>query len=344
MDVSTVRGEAHPDGRYLIEGTGGSDETIPGGSTNPTYQNQGWAKERAQRRAAALDARRRLPTSADFYTGYLPSPTPAPQPASELVITLGEGTAAEMQDFLARHGALPANWDDVSETSQFYYFAWTTLKNTGYTDLTNAEFRALPVPEALGAWNNNKGAALAKVKEWDCNAALVDTACENKDEWRRNLSLVAVGGLAFAGIAAAPAACARFCPPVAAKGKELINTGKGAAESLRERLGGGQTGLDPARRPGPGTPHVDDLRDLGPGKWLTPKQWAADVARSVRNAYRGLPTGTGQHGQGLRSAARQLRELVRENEFLEEINEELLRTAERWDARARGIDHPTRRQ
>lgn len=97
------------------------------------------------------------------------------------------------------------------------------------------------------------------------------------------------------------------------------------------------------RRFGPGAAHIDDPALGGAGKWMSPDEFADDVIRDTRNQYRSLPTETGQHGAGLRAAARDLREQARTAGYLPEIRDRLLRKAEEWEARARGIDHPGRR-
>lgn len=81
---------------------------------------------------------------------------------------------------------------------------------------------------------------------------------------------------------------------------------------------------------------------LGPGKWMSPDEFADDLVRNTRNRYRHLPTETGQHGAGLRAAARDIRQQAETGGYLPEIRDRLLRTAKRWEARARGIDHPGR--
>jgi len=78
------------------------------------------------------------------------------------------------------------------------------------------------------------------------------------------------------------------------------------------------------------------------GKWLSIDEFAQDVIRDTRNQYRGVSTATetGRHGSGLRAAARDLREQVANNGYLPEVNEQLIAAANRFEARARGIDHP----
>ena len=105
-----------PDGRYLVEGTGGSDEVIPGGSTNPTYQNQGWAKERAQRRASALDAARIRTEQLDalmedFYIGQLAPSVDEPAQASSWTDRLLLGVIAVGDDNIV--------WEAIKNSRSF---------------------------------------------------------------------------------------------------------------------------------------------------------------------------------------------------------------------------------
>lgn len=78
------------------------------------------------------------------------------------------------------------------------------------------------------------------------------------------------------------------------------------------------------------------------GKWMSPQEFAQDVIKETRNRYRGVGTETGQHGAGLRAGARDLREQARTAGYSPEIRDQLLRKANEWEARARGIDHPGR--
>jgi RHS repeat-associated protein len=83
----------------------------------------------------------------------------------------------------------------------------------------------------------------------------------------------------------------------------------------------------------------------GSGKWMSPKEFASAEARSIRNLFRTMEgaTETGQHGEGLRLAAQALRQRVAANGWLPEINDQLLKTAKSWEARARGISHGMQR-
>lgn len=76
------------------------------------------------------------------------------------------------------------------------------------------------------------------------------------------------------------------------------------------------------------------------GKWLSPKDFADDLARDVRNSYRGGATETGQHAAGLRAAVRDLRGRIRNDGYLPEVNAQLKKIADAWEARANGINHP----
>jgi hypothetical protein len=76
------------------------------------------------------------------------------------------------------------------------------------------------------------------------------------------------------------------------------------------------------------------------GKWMSPKDFADDLARDVRNSYRGGATETGQHAAGLRAAVRDLRGRIRNDGYLPEVNAELKKIADAWEARANGINHP----
>ncbi|MDQ2881220.1 MAG: DUF6531 domain-containing protein [Actinomycetota bacterium] len=85
--------------------------------------------------------------------------------------------------------------------------------------------------------------------------------------------------------------------------------------------------------------------DYARGKWMSPQDFADTEAREVRNLYRTKvgATETGQHGAGLRTAARELRNRVKQNGYLPEVNEQLSKTANQWDQRARGINHGMQR-
>ena len=65
------------------------------------------------------------------------------------------------------------------------------------------------------------------------------------------------------------------------------------------------------------------------------------MKKQIRDKYRG-DTGleSGRHDQGFKRSAAALKEFVRDNpHLLPEIKEELLRTADQWLAKARGIAH-----
>ena len=86
---------------------------------------------------------------------------------------------------------------------------------------------------------------------------------------------------------------------------------------------------------------ADETGSIGmPGKWMSPNAFADDLIRQARNVYRGAPTETGQHGTGLLAAARDLRQQARANGYLPEIADRLLRAANQFEGRARGINHP----
>jgi RHS repeat-associated protein len=88
-----------------------------------------------------------------------------------------------------------------------------------------------------------------------------------------------------------------------------------------------------------------DPSSPGPGKWMSPKQFASSVAREVRNLFRSPEgaTETGQHGEGLLRAAQELRQRVKSSGWLPEINEQLLKTAKSWEAKARSVSHGMQR-
>ena len=75
------------------------------------------------------------------------------------------------------------------------------------------------------------------------------------------------------------------------------------------------------------------------GRPLTPKEFAAAVVRDTRNKYRGSATETGQHGSGLMKTAQDLRGQVKNNGYLDEVNAHITAAANRFEARARGINH-----
>ncbi|WP_053174461.1 DUF6531 domain-containing protein [Nonomuraea sp. SBT364] len=81
------------------------------------------------------------------------------------------------------------------------------------------------------------------------------------------------------------------------------------------------------------------------GKWMSPDSFAAAEAREARNMFRTRAgaTETGQHDAGLLAGARELRRRVRENGYLPEINDQLLETAQRWEARGKGVRHGMQR-
>ena len=231
-----------PDGRYLIEGTGGSDETIPGGSSNPTYQSQGWARRKAPPYSGAyyqydVTAWANAPKYYGQYTTSAPRTEPASVEAVTLEIELGSGTAADMKEFLADHGALTSDWDDGTPTQQFAYFSWVVLKNTGHTNLSQSEFRSLPVESMLQVWNDHRVAALREVRRRDCKRAMNSWVCEN----RGTLIKATVVGAAAAftgGAAALPLAGA-----MTAAGVGTVTTGiatgavGGAVSSVTAQLG-----------------------------------------------------------------------------------------------------------
>ena len=80
--------------------------------------------------------------------------------------------------------------------------------------------------------------------------------------------------------------------------------------------------------------------------WMSPSEWASCEIREVRNLFRTAQgaTETGQHGAGLRSAAAELKRRVKENGYLPEINDILLKKVKEWENKAKTIDHAMNRR
>ena len=91
---------------------------------------------------------------------------------------------------------------------------------------------------------------------------------------------------------------------------------------------------------------IDDVADVArvarKGKWMSAGEFAEEEIRDARNIFRTVEGATeaGRHGAGLRAAARELRERAAKNGYLPEINDALKKAADRFEAKANGIDHP----
>jgi hypothetical protein len=81
-----------------------------------------------------------------------------------------------MQAYLEAHGALPGGWDNATFRTQSNVYAWTLLRNTGRTNLTQAEFRALADDEWTQIWAQQGNAALDDVYKRECG-----WVCRNKN-------------------------------------------------------------------------------------------------------------------------------------------------------------------
>jgi RHS repeat-associated protein len=88
-----------------------------------------------------------------------------------------QGQAAhQMQAYLEAHGALPGGWDNATFRTQSNVYAWTLLRNTGRTNLSQAEFRALADDEWTQIWAQQGNAALDDVYKRQCG-----WVCRNKN-------------------------------------------------------------------------------------------------------------------------------------------------------------------
>lgn len=79
---------------------------------------------------------------------------------------------------------------------------------------------------------------------------------------------------------------------------------------------------------------------------MSPTEWANDAANGIKKKYKDLARGgtrSGESGDALNKAAREISELANDSNLLPEVREQLSRKAKELRARARGYNHKTQR-